>query len=157
MACGFMVELTNDDLLYFSEFEKITGTMPVDYVNMPTILIFLVEQQHLGKCIGKQGSTIQKLKDRFRKKVVVMPNVSDVEMFVKWYFNNITVVSTEVQNIMGESNVIVRIDEKDRGLAIGRDGERIKALKEILKTKFNGATVQLKTVRSMDSNPPAVI
>jgi transcription antitermination factor NusA-like protein len=39
------------------------------------------------------------------------------------------------------------IDEKDRGVAIGKSGERVKAAKEFLKKKFN-ATMQIKTKRA---------
>ena len=47
---------------------------------------------------------------------------------------------------MDEKAFMVLLNETDRGIAIGRDGERIKALKEFLKKKFN-ATVHLRTRR----------
>lgn len=143
-----MVELTNDDLNMFSAFEKITRVMPTDYVPGATLLIFLVPVAELGRAIGKNGSNIQKLKDVFKRKVVIIGDMSDPELFVRGMFNNISILSVEVQNIMGDLAIVLTIDEKDRGIAIGKDGERIKAAKEILKKKFN-ATIHLKTRRSV--------
>ena len=48
---------------------------------------------------------------------------------------------------MGEIALMMTVDEKDRGIAIGRDGERIKAAKSLLKKKFN-ATVHVKTKKT---------
>lgn len=142
-----MVEFTNDDLMMMGEFERLTRVMPSDFINTPTMIVFLVEVQNLGKCIGKGGSTIAKLKELFKKKVVVVANAKDLEMFIRSYFSNVKIVSADIRNIMGEQNVLLVVDEKDRGIAIGREGERVKALKEILKRKFN-ATVQIKASRS---------
>ncbi len=142
-----MVEFTNDDLMMMGEFERLTRVMPSDFINTPTMIVFLVEVQNLGKCIGKGGSTINKLKEVFKKKVVVVANANDLEMFIRSYFSNVKIVSADIRNIMGEQNVLLVVEEKDRGIAIGRDGERVKALKEILKRKFN-ATVQIKASHS---------
>ena len=47
---------------------------------------------------------------------------------------------------MNEKNIIFTVDEKDRGIAIGKNGERIKSAKEFLKRKFNAKLI-LKTKR----------
>ncbi len=140
------MELNSEDLSYFSTFEKITGVMPVDYLNTESMLLFLVSQTELGKAIGKKGMNIERLKPIFRKKVIVIADSKDLETFVKQFFNNINILSVEVNNIMGEQAVILTVEDKDRGIAIGKDGERIKAAKELLKRKFN-ATLHLKTRR----------
>ncbi|MDO8554227.1 MAG: NusA-like transcription termination signal-binding factor [Candidatus Micrarchaeota archaeon] len=143
-----MVELTNDDLNMFSVFENITRVMPSDYEPSATLLIFLVPVAELGKAIGKNGSNMQKLRDAFKRKVIIIGDMSDPELFVRGMFNNISILSVEVQNIMGDLAIVLTIDEKDRGIAIGKEGERIKAAKEILRKKFK-ATIHLKTRRSV--------
>ena len=45
------------------------------------------------------------------------------------------ITAVEIANVMGESNIVLTVDEKDRGIAIGKEGERIKAAKEFLKKK----------------------
>ncbi|MDD5171923.1 MAG: NusA-like transcription termination signal-binding factor [Candidatus ainarchaeum sp.] len=142
-----MVELTGDDLSMFSNFERITHVMPSDYLSTETSIVFLVSQESLGKAIGKHASNIEKLKQVFRKRVIVVADSNDIEVFVRNFFGNVAVVDIEIRDVMGEKAIMLTIDEKDRGIAIGRDGERIKAAKTLLKKKFN-ATVHLRTRRT---------
>ncbi len=143
-----MVELTSEDLSYFEAFEKVTGVIPKDYINSDSMILFIVDPQEVGKAISKDGVHITKLKNTFRKKVSIIADAEDPESFVRQFFNNIGIVSVEVRDVMGEQAVMLTIDEKDRGLAIGKEGERIKALKLLLKKKFNG-TIHLRTKRSI--------
>lgn len=142
-----MVELSGDDLAMFSNFEKITHVMPSDYLSTETSIIFLVNRESLGKAIGKGATNIEKLKMVFRKRVVVVADSDDPEAFLRNFFGNIEIFHIEIRDIMGEKAMLVTIDEKNRGIAIGRDGERIKAAKTFMKKKFN-ATVQLRTRRT---------
>jgi NusA-like KH domain protein len=143
-----MVELTGDDLSMFSNFESITHVMPSDYLNGETSIIFLVTADSLGKAIGKKAANIERLKVIFRKRVIIVADSDDPEIFLRNFFGNIQIYGTEIRDVMGEKYILLMIDEKDRGIAIGRDGERIKAAKVFLKKKFN-ATVQLKTRRTV--------
>lgn len=142
-----MVELNEKGLKYFNEFERITRVMPSDYLESENGIIFLVNLLQLGRAIGKKGANVSKLKERFRKKVVVIGDSKDPEIFVRNFFNNVEIVNIEIANVMGEQNIVLTVDEKDRGIAIGKAGERIKAAKEFLKKKFN-ATIVLRTKRS---------
>jgi NusA-like KH domain protein len=142
-----VIELNERGLEYFNEFERITRVMPSDYLETENGIIFLVGLVHLGRAIGKKGVNVSKLKERFKKKVVVIGDSDDPELFVRNFFNNVEIVNIEIANVMGEQNIVLTIDEKDRGIAIGKAGERIKAAKELLKKKFN-ATIVLRTKRS---------
>ncbi len=142
------VELTGDDLSMFSNFESVTHVMPSDYLNAETSIIFLVSADSLGKAIGKKAVNIERLKAIFRKRVIIVADSDDPEIFLRNFFGNIQIFNTEIRDVMGEKYIILTIEEKDRGIAIGRDGERIKAAKVFLKKKFN-ATVQLKTRRAV--------
>jgi N utilization substance protein A len=142
-----MVELTGEDLTFFSKFESITGVMPVDFKSSGDLLIFLVEPNKLGKAIGKKGSNIEKLGKVFRKKVMITADSPDIENFISSFFNNINIQAVDVKDIMGSKAVVLFIDENDRGIAIGKGGDRIKAAKSLLKEKFD-ATLHLKTRRT---------
>jgi transcription termination/antitermination protein NusA len=142
-----MVELNGDDLSMFSNFEGITHVMPSDYLVTESSLIFLVTPDSLGKAIGKKAANIERLKQIFKKRVIIIADSNDPEMFLRNFFGNIQIYGTEIRDVMGEKYILITIDEKDRGIAIGRDGERIKAAKVFLKKKFN-ATVQIKTRRA---------
>ncbi|MFH1785796.1 MAG: NusA-like transcription termination signal-binding factor [Candidatus Micrarchaeota archaeon] len=142
-----MVELTEDDLNIFSNFEKITHVMPSDYLTTESSVLFLVGPEVLGKAIGKNASNIKRLSEVFRKRVIVIADNPDLELFIRSFFGNIKIYDIEIRDVMGERAVMLTIEEKDRGIAIGRDGERIKAAKALLKKKFN-ATVHVRTRRT---------
>jgi NusA-like KH domain protein len=144
-----MVELNEDDLKIFSSFEKVTRVMPTDYISTSTSMVFLVSSESLGKAIGKKASNIERLKHVFRKRVIIIADSDDAEGFLRNFFGNVTIYEIESRNVMGEIALMMTVDEKDRGIAIGRDGERIKAAKSLLKKKFN-ATVHLRTRRIAD-------
>ena len=143
------MELTEKELSYFSIFEGITRVMPADFVESEGSLVFVVEAFKLGKAIGKKGANISRLKDRFKKRVLIVADSNDAETFIRNFFNNINILSIEVRDVMDEKAFMVLLNEQDRGIAIGRDGERIKALKELLKKKF-GATVHIRTKRVLE-------
>ncbi|HLD59426.1 MAG TPA: NusA-like transcription termination signal-binding factor [Candidatus Bilamarchaeaceae archaeon] len=140
------MELTGEDLNFFSEFERIVRVMPRDYYLSDSLLVFLVDLKYLGKAIGKKGSNIPKLRSVFRKNVVILGDSPDPEIFLGSMFNNVKIFSIEVLDVMNEKNIIFTVDEKDRGIAIGKNGERIKSAKEFLKRKFNAKLI-LKTKR----------
>jgi len=145
----FLVDLTAEGLSYFSLFEKITGVFPSDYVGTDNGIIFLVEMKTLGKAIGRKGANINKLKSSFRKKVVIVGDSKDPEKFARNFFGNLNLITVELREAMGDKTIFITVDEKDRGFAIGKSGERIKAAKTFFKKKFN-TSVQLKTKRVME-------
>jgi N utilization substance protein A len=150
LASDIVVELDDRGLGYFTLFEKVTRVMPADYLETAGWLLFLVDMSQLGRAIGKKGANVKKLAEMFRKKVVVIGDSDDPEVFVRNFFNNVGIANIEIIDVMGEKNVVLTVNENDRGIAIGKEGERIKAAKELLKKKFK-ATIVLRTRRSMDS------
>jgi len=121
--------------------------MPSDYLTTENFLIFLVSSDSLGKAIGKRAVNIEKLGQLFKRRVIIIADSDDPEGFVRSFFSNIKIHEIEIRDIMGEKNIMLTVDEKDRGIAIGRNGERIKAAKVFLKKKFS-ATVHVRTKRS---------
>jgi N utilization substance protein A len=143
------LELTEKGLGLFSIFGKITRVTPSDYNESDELLVFVVDPYQLGRAIGKKGANIEKLKKTFRKKVVVVADSDEPEIFVRNFFNNVRILDIESRQIMNETAIILIINEADRGIAIGRNGERIKALKNLMKRKFD-ATIHLKTRRVLE-------
>ncbi len=133
-----MLELTNDDLILFSQFEKITGVQALDYINNETVALFIVPANKLGKAIGKSGSNIQKLKQIFNKKVFIAADSQTLEGFIKNLLSTANIRSIDVkEDVMGQKTAYVKVDDKDRGLSIGKNGEKIKINSLMLKRKFD--------------------
>ncbi|MBI5224028.1 NusA-like transcription termination signal-binding factor [Candidatus Micrarchaeota archaeon] len=141
-----MIELSAKDLSIITNFEKITRIMPSDYVETENFMIFLVPPNSLARSLGPKGANVPKISKMFKKKIIIIKDADTPEQFLKNFFLNIQVYGYEERDVMGENNILLTIDEKDRGIAIGKAGERIKAAKVFLKKKFN-ATVQIRTRR----------
>ncbi len=143
------MEFNNDDLLFFSSFFNITKVNAQDMIRDKGYIIFIVNPFEMGKAIGKNASNIKKLTSKYKHKVIILPKTEDPEMFIRAFFNNVKILSVDLREAMGQKGLFVTIDERDRGIAIGKNGNRIKVAKNILKTRY-GCDLYLKTKRVLD-------
>ncbi|MBU0586910.1 NusA-like transcription termination signal-binding factor [Candidatus Micrarchaeota archaeon] len=142
------MEFTGDELQLFDLFTKLSGVDALDLEKTPYGLVFLVAPQNLGRAIGKQGATLERMRRGFKQGVFVYADSSDLDEFVRNLFNNVKIENVEVREAMGERAVFLTVDDKDRGIAIGKEGARIKIAKQLLKRKFN-STISIKTRRAV--------
>lgn len=132
-----MVEISNDDLKALALFENITGAAASDILITEKAVIFLVPSEDMGKAIGQKGANITKVRAAFSRQVLVFEDKSDMEEFIKHIFAPISVKNINVHEKNNTKTVYVSVDEKDRGAAIGRGGDRIKLHRELILRKFH--------------------
>ncbi|MFH1307162.1 MAG: NusA-like transcription termination signal-binding factor [Candidatus Micrarchaeota archaeon] len=131
-----MVELTNDDLKALSIFEKLTGASATDIYIGEKSVVFLVPKGDMGKAIGPKGAHITRVRQAFSRQVLVFEDKPEMEDFLKSVFAPIAITNINIHEKNNSKTVYVTVDEKDRGAAIGRGGERIKLHRELLMRKF---------------------
>ncbi len=131
-----MVELSNDDLKCIAEFESITGAAVKDCLITEGAVAFIVAHGDLGRAIGKKGANITRVRQAFARQVLVFEDSDDMEQFIRNLFGQIAVKSINVHEKMESKTAFVSVEEKDRGSAIGRDGERIKLGRALLQRRF---------------------
>lgn len=132
-----MVELTNDDLKALTLFEKLTGACASDIIITESAVVFLVAADQMGRAIGPKGSHVTKVRNAFSRRVLIFEDKTDLEEFIKNIFAPITIKNINIHEKSNNKTVFVTVDEKDRGAAIGRGGDRIKTQRALLKRKFN--------------------
>ena len=136
------MKLTNDEITSISMFEQLTGASATDCVLFEGGIVFVVKEGELGRAIGKNGSSINRVRSAFGRQVSVVENATELSAFVANIFSTID-VKVEVRE--GEKPIaIVRVDAKDRGNAIGRNGEKIKLARMLVERHF-GADIKLLT------------
>jgi transcription termination/antitermination protein NusA len=136
------LKLTNDDIKSISLFEQLTGAVATDCVFSDTGVVFVVKEGEIGKAIGKNGSSINRVRTAFGRQVNVVENASELSAFVANIFSTLD-IKVDVRN--GEKPLaVVKVDAKDRGNAIGRNGERIKMARMLVQRHF-GADIKLLT------------
>jgi len=142
-------DLTTDDLAFLSLFGDMIHVSPLDYVDTGPAITFLVDARDLGKAIGKGAENLKKLRKVFNKVVVIISRYNNPEKFTKSFFKNVRIIDIEIREAMGEKTLFLSIDERDRGIAIGREGSRIKTFKEFLKRLFK-MTLIMKAKRVLE-------
>ncbi|MFH1471036.1 MAG: NusA-like transcription termination signal-binding factor [Candidatus Micrarchaeota archaeon] len=137
------MKLTNDEIKSISMFEQLTGAMALDCVFSDAGVVFVVKEGEIGRAIGKNGASINRVRTAFGRPVNVVENASELSAFVTNIFSSID-VKVEMRKTGEKSLAIVRVDAKDRGNAIGRNGERIKMARMLVERHF-GADIKLLT------------
>ena len=131
-----------DTIRFLNLFENITNVPVKDcYVNGENIY-FIVEEGKIGLAIGKGGISIKNVEKAIGKKIKVFEYSSNPVEFVK----NLIPQSKEVSLINnGETvEIQIKVDRSDKGYVIGREGEKIKIYKEILKRVHNISDLKVK-------------
>lgn len=140
------VKLDTEGIRCIGIFEQITGAGARDCIvdNAANKVILVVKKGDMGLAIGKDGSNINKVKKMLRRDVEVIEHSPDIKEFVEYLFRPVHVKNVELQTRDDKSLVYVEIPRKDKGIAIGKNGEKIKKVKLLLKRNHDIADVVLK-------------
>lgn len=123
----------NIDLMrYMQLFESLTRAKLKDCICNEQI-IFIVEENEIGKAIGKGGSNVRRVEELLKKKIKIVEFNPDVKQFVRNF-----VMPLQVRDIHEENEIvtIVGLDTKTKGLLIGRDRKNLERLKDVVGRYF---------------------
>ena len=114
-------------------FESMSGAKLKDCIASDKIL-FIVEENDMGRAIGKNGANIKKFENKIKKKVKLAEFSSDVAQFVR----NLA-YPAEIAGVKNE-NGTVTIQGKDtnsRAMLIGRERQNLNHMTEIVRRYFD--------------------
>jgi NusA-like KH domain protein len=131
------MELNPEVLEYFNVFESMTGVMPLQMIETKGALFFVVPSDRIGLVLANHGKKIESFKAKVDRNVYVVADSDDPEAFLKNLFNNVRILETTDENIMGEIVLYIIIDEKDKSKALGKNKARLDGARELMKRKFN--------------------
>lgn len=130
----------NIDLMkYMQLFENLTRAKLKDCICNEQ-LIFIVEENEIGKAIGKGGSNVRRLEGLLNKKIKIVEFNPDVKQFVRNF-----VMPLEVKDINEENEIVTIVgpDTKTKGLLIGRDRKNLENLKNIVGRYFKVGDIKV--------------
>jgi N utilization substance protein A len=139
--------LDTEGIRYIGIFESITGARVKDCVvdNDANKVILVVKKGDMGLAIGKGGSNITKVKNMVRKDIEVVEHSTDAKEFIVNLFRPAEIKSVELlTDDNGKSCAYVAVLTKQKGIAIGKNGERIKKVKLLVKRNLGIEEVVLK-------------
>jgi len=134
------ITFTTETIRLLTLFENITNVPVRDCFINNDVIYYIVEEGKIGLAIGKEGSSIKNVEKVVGKKVKVFEYSTDPVKFVK----KLIPQCKEVKINNSDNTVEIRVNKRDRGLVIGRGGEKIKVYKEILKRIHNISDIKVK-------------
>ena len=119
-------------------FESMTGAKLKDCI-LNERLLFIVEENEIGKAIGKKGSNIKRLENMLNKRIKVVEFSPDVLQFIK----NL-LYPLQTSGIENNDDVIaIQADTKTKSLIIGRNQQNLKNLISIVKRFFDIESIKV--------------
>jgi len=140
------VKLDTKGIRCIGLFESSTGAGVRDCVvdNQANKVIMVVNKGDMGLAIGKGGSNINKVKKLLMHDIEVVEHSPDLKEFMENLLRPAYVKSVELLSTNGKQCASVEVLTKHKGIAIGRDGERIKKVKLLVKRNLGIDNVIIK-------------
>jgi len=118
---------------YMALFESLTGARLKDCIVSNDGIMFIVEENEIGKAVGRKGSNVHRISNLMKKDIKVVEFNSDIGKFIENLIYPLKL--KEFRNEEGVISVYAK-DTRERGMIIGRDRSRINSIKEILSRHF---------------------
>jgi len=134
------ITFTTETIRLLTLFENITNVPVKDCFMNNDVIYYIVEEGKIGLAIGREGTSIKNVEKVIGKRVKVFEYSADPVKFVK----KLIPQCKEVKINNSDNTIEIRVNKRDRGLVIGRGGEKIKVYREILKRIHNISNIQVK-------------
>ncbi len=139
--------MTQEELSYISTLEGLTGVLAFDCIleKEENRVIFIVRRNDTGKVIGRGGTTIQRLRDHFKKQIEVVEYAEKIDRFAINTLSPAKAKKVEVIEKTGQKTVIVTVIQREKGRAIGKNGRNIQRSRMLLKRHFGVTNVIIQS------------
>ena len=131
-------EFDMETIGFINLFERITNVSVRDCIFDENSVYFLVDEGYAGKAIGKNGKNMKILREKLKRQVKVFEYNENNEKFVNNLIpeNN----SLEIKN----KKIYITVSAKDKGKIIGRNGENIKKIRELLRRNSDIQSLEIR-------------
>ena len=137
-------KLVLQEIQYINAFERVANVRPKDCFSYGGCVIFVVSPLKLSKAIGQQGESAKKLSGLIKKKIKIIPFDDE---YGKEKFIEALVYPAKYKEInfagTDDGCVSIKATPQNKAMLIGRNGSRLKELKDILKKYFKVEDVRI--------------
>jgi N utilization substance protein A len=127
------IRLTAESIHYIALFENMTRAKILDCIPEEERLVYVVKQGDMGLAIGKNGENINRVKKTLDKSIELVEYSEDPVTFLKNAFGPVSLSSVNIINKNGKRLAYVEVPNKEKGLAIGRNGKNIEKVKMLVR------------------------
>ena len=126
------IRYSADVMQYISIFESLTAAKVRDCI-VNEQMLFIINENDMGKAIGKQGSNVKRIENLVKKKIRLVEFNDNVVQFVQNLIYPIK--AKEIKEEIGIVNIYCN-DIKSKGMLIGRDRRNINFVNDVVKRHF---------------------
>jgi|YelNatPaOPRAMG01_1025707.scaffolds.fasta_scaffold383653_1 N utilization substance protein A len=134
------IRITENEMKYIALLENMTGATVLDCIidEEADTVIFAVKKGDVGLVVGKGGEKIRRFRKLINKNVEVFEYIEDPEKFIRNALKPARVKDLRlVDRVDGGKIAMVNVETKDKGIAIGKNGQNIKRIRLMAKRYFN--------------------
>ena len=131
------IRLSTESIRYIALFENATGATVKDCIIDDDRIIYVIKTGDMGAAIGKNGDHINRVKKTVDKLIDLVEYSDEPATFIKNAFGPVSVKSVNITNRNNKRLAYVEVSNKDKGLAIGRNGKNIEKVKLVSKRHHN--------------------
>jgi N utilization substance protein A len=131
---------------YIALFESITGASVRDCIvnEAQGRVIFIIKEGEIGMAIGKGGKKIHLLERMTGKKYEIIEYAEDIAQFIRNALKPARVQEIRVtQRPDGKKMVVISVNPRDKGVAIGKNGKNAERLRFLVKRYFQIENVSI--------------
>ncbi len=136
------IKITQDEMKFIQLLQNMTGATIVDCIIDDDTIIFTVKKGEVGLAVGKGGEKIKRFRSMTNKQVEIYEYMNEAEKFIKNALKPAKVKDIRlVDRMEGKKIAMVNVESKDKGIAIGKNGNNIKKIRFLAKRYFQLDTV----------------
>jgi len=140
------IKLTSKEMRYIALFESITGASVKDCIldEESNRAIFIVKEGDVGMAIGKGGKNIHLLERMTSKRHEIIEHSDSPDQFIKNALKPAQVLEIRItEKPDGKSSAVVRVNPRDKGVAIGKNGRNAERIRFLAKRYFQIQNVSI--------------
>ncbi|WP_342304545.1 NusA-like transcription termination signal-binding factor [Methanolobus sp. ZRKC5] len=127
------IRLSTESIRYIALFENVTGAAVKDCIIDDDRIIYVINTGDMGAAIGRNGDHINRVKKTVDKLIDLVEYSDEPATFIKNAFGPVSVKSVNITSRNNKRLAYVEVSNKDKGLAIGRNGKNIEKVKLVAK------------------------
>ena len=136
------VKITENEMKYIQLLQNMTGATIVDCILDGDTIIFTVKKGEVGLAVGRGGEKIKRFRTMTNKQVEIFEYLEDPDKFLRNALKPAKVKDIRLVDRMdGHKIAMVNVNPRDKGIAIGKNGENIKKIRFLAQRYFQLDTV----------------
>lgn len=138
------VTIDNKILGYIALFEKVGRIELRECLENEDMVLFIVGERKLSELFKRNPNIITDLRDKINKHILVAESSRDLLTFVRNLFFRFGVKEININWKIGQTDILVSVEQSEVGKAIGKEGRNIKLMKEAVLRLFNIKSLNIK-------------